>query len=323
MTRRKYGSDGKGKTAVFYGKSDCDTSNALPQCEMRNSSLTETKKRKADAQPAGSYSQAFPTDEPRSPFAPEPLGSAQEHHMDIIRLQKEDQSRRIQELEKTLNKYMPVSVSHFDQAMADLMQRIKPTSRPVDHQDELAVLLRKISKLTKERDDARAEATELEEATEATIEKQCQKMKEMHNASMDAKIAQSLAAVKKKLEHMTHERDRLSNRADNLLNKLTQVESDYDSLRQREDAVKEGLRAQVETLQKRIIHQEQTIKARDTRTSPVTRSSVRLADLVRERDEAYKRQINQLTKERDEALSQVAIISGQQDTSRKRPRRRE
>lgn len=217
-----------------------------------------------------------------------------------------------------MNQYIPVSVAHFDQAMANLRQTIKSTVKTVDDRDELAALHRQISELEKERDDARAGAIELEEV----MEDRCQIMKEIHDAAMDDKIAQSLAAVNRELERMTDERDRWSKRADNLLEKLSQVESNYDSLLQREDALKQGLRVQVDTLQKTVRDQEQAIKVLETSTSPTTRSSAPLADLVRERDEKYKGKINQLTRERDEALSQLAVLSGQQDTSRKRRHRK-
>lgn len=253
----------------------------------------------------------------RSTFPQESVVLAQERQEDSMRLQNEDQSRRIQELESKLNQYMPVSVAHFDQAIADLRRTLKPA----DHRDELAALHKHIKELIKERDDDRAKAIELEKAMEDTIERRCQKMKKIYDISMDAKIAEGLAAGKKQLERMTEDRDSCENRAVNLLNKLTQAESNYDSLLQREDSFKDDLRAKINALQKTVRDMEETNKTRDTRALPSIRSSSRLADMAREQDVKYKRKIDQLTQERDSALAQVSSLSRRQDTPRKRPRR--
>lgn len=246
----------------------------------------------------------------RSPFPQDSDVPAQEHPKDSMRLQNDDQSRRIQELESKMNQHIPVSIGHFDQAMTDLMRAVKT----VDNRDELEALRRHISKLSNERDDARVKAIELEKAMEDTIERRCQKMKEIYDISMDATIAEGLAAGKRQFERMTEDRDSCENRAVNLRNKLSQAESNYDLLLQREDSLKDDLRAKINALQKIVRDMEEAIKARNTRASPPIRSSSRLAGMARGQDVKYKRKIDQLTQERDSALAQVSALSRRQDT---------
>lgn len=253
----------------------------------------------------------------KSTFPHKPIVPAQEPQKDSMRLQIEDQSGKIQELESKLDRYMPVSKAHFDKAMADLKQTLKP----VHNRDELTILHGRIHELTYERDGARAKADQLEEAMETTVEDRCYKMKEDYDASMDAKIAKSLGAASKELKEMRKDRDRCSERADSLLKKLSTVECNYNSLLQREERSKDDLRAEINALQKIVREMEEATKVRNARASPPTRSSSRLAGMAREQDVKHKRKIDQLTKERDSALAQVSALSHHQDTPRKRPRR--
>lgn len=305
------------KPAASNGMFDFDTASAQGQRELRTSSTPE---RTTSPFPTFATTSApdFPSDKssrkPRglphsihhkSTLPQESVVPAQKQQKDSMRLHTENQCRRIHELETKMNQHIPVSVAHFDQAMADLMRVVKPA----DNRDELAALHHRISELTNERDDARAEATQLGEAMENTVEKRCHKMKEDFDASMDAKIAESLVARTSELEEMKKDRDRLSNIADNLLKKLDQVESNYDSLLQREESLKDDLRAKISALQKTVRDMEEAIKARDTHALPPIRSSTRLADLAKEQELRHKRTIEELTKERNAALSQISAQS--------------
>lgn len=256
-----------------------------------------------------------------------------------MRSQAEDQTRRVEELERKLAECTPVSVAHFDQAMAALIRDPKPA----DNRDEINVLHHRITDLKKdlvdaeaevvalhhhvvesdkERADAQASAAELENFMEITIQKKIDEMKEALSKE-EANATLRLAAEKKKIHRLTEDRDRWSKRADNLLNKLAQVESNYDALQQRDENLKESLIAEVNALKKKVRTQEDTIREREAPLPPIVRTSTRLVDLARDEDRKNKRKIDQLTQERDEALAKVSSLSRQKDGSRKRPRAKE